>query len=205
METSIHNMPEQIIRERMIATRDSDSVPDFTDTWVQIHKDLNGMAAGALRIGEQLKTIRDELKSRGLWLKELKNHGWSQPQASRYVRFAELPKEAREIYMQCENFSLSAAVGEPRRTKSHNTKSAPALGEISPSEREERLSEIDEQFKLVLKLVEAGERVLADDPQPEYADDPVKWQGKVTAAATAALAVLHAGLREELQKRLLVE
>ena len=62
-----------------------DEAPDFTEEWAQIRQDLEGEAAGALRIGQNLIKIRDRLKPLGLWLTALTEHGMSQPQASRYI------------------------------------------------------------------------------------------------------------------------
>src|SRR2546425_8265425 len=104
-------------------------VPDFTAAWAQIREDLEDQAAGAFRIGQNLIKIRDRLKPLGLWPAALKEHGMSQPQASRYIRFAEMPERDREGYQRAVGFSLSEAVGERRRKKDA------AAGEISDDGR----------------------------------------------------------------------
>jgi hypothetical protein len=194
------------------------AVPDFTAEWRQITEDLeseakylNSSAECALRIGETLIKIRDELKPRGLWLDALRDHGWSQPQASRYIRFANLPERDREPWLRRKAFSLSGAVGErPSRKKDASGNPAADYSstnspEIPADELLDRSEEIDQRFKLAIAMIVAGERALAGEAHTEYADDADRWKRKLGEVADATLAVVEAHLKQELRQRLLSE
>jgi hypothetical protein len=189
----------------------SDARPlDFAAEWTLIREDLEREAAGALRIGQNLIKIRDALKPLGLWLAALREHGMSQPQASRYIRYAEMPERDREVYQRVVGFSLSDAVGEGKlggrasEYSSTNSQNAEAGIEVPADEIADRRAEIDRQLKLAVEMVDAGERVLAAGPQPpEYADDTARWASKLREVADAVLAVISERLETELTKRLL--
>lgn len=206
--------PEQpTIRGRMVAPAEV-AGPDFTAEWSQIREDLTNEAEGALRIGLNLIRIRDALKPLGLWLAELQKHGMSQPQASRYIRYAQLPERDRAAFQRTRGFSLSEAIGESRRKKratseaDHYSSTNSPAGEapIPEDELVDRLAEVEQRVKLAITIVEAGEQALAKvgEPQPEeFADDRGRWQAKLSEVADAVLAVIHEHLEEELRKRLL--
>jgi hypothetical protein len=191
----------------------SAQAPEFSDEWKQIRDDLANEAAGALRIGLNLIKIRDALKplGPGLWPAALPENGMSQPQASRYIRFAEMPEYEREVYLRAEGpFSLTDAVGERRRKRASDNSSTNSRNEekgdveISDEQRAYRLAEIDRQRKLAVEIVEAGVKALADESQPpEYADESARWLGKLREVAAAVVAVIGEGLEAELTKRLL--
>lgn len=150
-----------------IAAASEAAAPDFSAEWAQIRRDLEGEAEGALRIGRNLIKIRDALKPLHLWLAALREHGMSQPQASRYIRFAGLPERDREIYQRDTGFSLSRAIGERRGKRGAGGEAGAAPegeAEIPEGERAERLAEIDRQLKLGIRMVQAGEAALGAEP-----------------------------------------
>ena len=169
---------------------------DFAREWAEITENLRKEAAGALRIGQNLIRIRDALKPLRLWLKALREHGISQPHASRYIRFAEMPEADREPYLRLEGpFSLSHAVGERRGKKKgdHSPANGSEAGAMVPAEEmeEERRAEI----ALARKIVEEGARQLAFAPPPEHADDHERWQSKVREAGGVLRRLLDEHLR----------
>lgn len=191
------------IRGRIVEAADV-AVPDFTFEWMQIREGLESEADCALRIGQNLIKIRDVMKPLGLWLEELKKHGMSQPQASRYIRYAGLPECDRAAFQRANGFSLTEAVGEGRRKKDATQKptEAPEIeAPIPEDERADRLAEIEQQIKLAIKLVDLGEAQLTNEPSP-YADDDARWASRVAEIADDVRAVLIAGLEAELKKRL---
>ncbi len=183
-------------------------VSDFAAEWKLIDEDLRNEAAGALRIGLNLIRIRDALP-RGRWLAELREHGMSQPVASRYIRFAKLPESDREVFLRAERpFSLSAAVGERRKKKD----AAPASDysptnssepEISDDERGARLAEVNWQRQAADEIIEAGVEALAEEPYSGYAAADPRLRSKLREVAAAMDKVIRAGLDAELKKRLL--
>ncbi len=210
IQESIETVEDQLstIRGRMVVAAEA-AVPDFTAEWSQICEVLRNEAEGALRIGLILIRIRDALKPLGLWLAALREHGMSQPQASRYIRYAELPERDRAAFQRTRGFSLSEAVGERRRKRA--TTETAEIGvasaddvQISEDELTDILAEVDRRVKLAVRMVEAGERALASEPgPPEYADDQERWRARLSAVADAVLAVVNEGLEAELRKRLL--
>jgi len=182
-------------------------VPDFAREWTEIREDLETEATGALRIGRNLIKIRDALKPLGLWLTGLREHGMSQSQASRYIRYAELPKAERKIFQRVKGFSLSAAVGERRGKKAadHSPANGPKDAEavIPADELEERQAEVGRKLKLAFEIVDAGERCLAGEPDPEYADDHERWQRKVDEVAAVMREYVNGPMEAELRSRLL--
>ncbi len=201
-------------------------LPDFTAEWRQIREDLENQAAGALRIGQNLIKIRDALKPLGAWLATMRANGMSQPQASRYIRYAQLPERDRAIYQRVRGFSLSEAIGERRRKR----KAPGEAGEVSgggraadysransrrraaeggregipADELDDRRAEIDRRFTVAIKMIDAGKAALADGPKPpEYAGDPARWLSELRETADDMRAVINEGLEAALKKRLL--
>jgi len=187
-------------------------VPDFTAEWDLVKADMESAegllrdhAAVALHVGQTLIKIRDVLKPRKLWLKALEEHGISQPQASRYIRFAEMPERDREVYQRLR-FSLSEAIRERRSRPKAGSQRAAAEdteAEIPDDERCDRLAEVEQRRKLAFKVVEAGLKALREQEPAEYADDDERWHNKLSEVVDAVLAVLDGHLEEELRKRLL--
>ena len=166
-------------------------VPDFTAAWAQIREDLEDQAAGAFRIGQNLIKIRDRLKPLGLWPAALKEHGMSQPQASRYIRFAEMPERDREVYLRLAGpFSLSAAIGERRSSDrapvaadhSRRIVAVPAIPE----------DEIEDQIEFLMTIA----RQIVEEGEDSYDTEHVK------VLLGAMQAVLDVGLEAELRRRL---
>jgi hypothetical protein len=183
---------------------------EFASEWQEITSLIGREAEGALRIGQLLIAIRDELKPRGLWLAALREHGMSQPQASRYIRYAELPESDRMLWQRVNGFSLSAAVGEHRTkkdaTEESGTGQAPNYSstnspEIPADELADRLEEIDQRLKLAVEMVSKGEEALAGEPQPEYAADDARWKLKLSEIAEDVCTVISAHLMKELERR----
>jgi hypothetical protein len=182
------------------------TTPHFTAEWAQIQTDLRNEALGARRIGENLIKIRDALKPLGLWLAALRGHGMSQPQASRYIRYAQLPERDRDAFQRVKGFSLTEAIGERRRTAVATVSQAdrPMDVEVPADELADRRAEIDRRFKLGLAMVKAGEAALAGESHPpEFAEDAQRWRNKLGEVAGDVLAVVNAGLEAELVRRLL--
>jgi hypothetical protein len=182
------------------------AVPDFAAEWAEIRRDLEGEAAGALRVGRSLITIRDALKPRGLWLKALREHGMSQPQANRYVRYAELPERDREAFQRVNGFSLSAAVGETRSKKAAAAEAGAAPADEAPipeSELSARVAEVNWWLKQAVATMEAGEAARGTEPPPDYAGNAELWGDELGELVTDAIAVLEEGLGARLRKRLL--
>jgi hypothetical protein len=194
-----------------IEVPEAPEAPDFTAEWAQIRADLENVAAGWLRIGLNLMKIRDALKPRGRWLPALREHGMSQPQASRYIRFAEkfakMPEDERAIFLRAKGLSLSEAVGEGREEPSDysptNSRNFEDEVEIPADELEDRRAEVERQKNLAHKIVDAGVKALKGEPTPEYADDDARWASVLDEVAADVLAVLFAHLPAELKKRLL--
>jgi hypothetical protein len=171
------------------------AAPDFAREWEEIRERLESEAAGALRIGQLLITIKDGLP-RGRWLPALREHGMSQPQASRYMRYARLPESDREIFQRRKGFSLSAAVGERRKKDApvEGSGEKQAAAPIPPPERDETLAEIDRQFKLALDMVDFAEENFQQERE---------WaMGNV---ADDIRALIREGLKAKLRARLLPE
>jgi len=190
-------------------TQTETQAPDFTAEWEQIRNDLENEALGALRIGQTLIKIRDALKPLGRWLPALSEHGMSQPQASRYIRYAELPEADRERRQRFKGFSLSEAIGERRTKKAAENSgtdqaadySSTNSHEISDEERADWFDEIERRLTRAVKIVNAGKEALAGEPEPQFADDDARWQHKVHETAEDVLAIIDAHLRKELQRR----
>ncbi len=194
---------------RIVATEDA---PDFTAEWAQIRADLGDEAAGALRIGRNLIKIRDALKPLNLWIKALRENYMSPSQASRYIRFAELPERDREIFLRADGpFSLSDAVGERRRERrarasDFSPEKSPEIEaevEIDADELADHRAEIDRRMKIAVDIVEAGVGALAGEPgPPEYAAADARWENKLREVADDVLAVIGDNLESELRERL---
>jgi hypothetical protein len=189
------------------AAENTDLSPDFSAEWKQIDEDLKGEAAGALRIGLNLKKIRDALKPRGLWLDALRDHGMSQPQASCYIRFAEMPESDRDRFQRIEGFSLSDAIGERRKRASDNSPANSRNGDdevaVPDEELPDRLAEVNWQRQAADEIIEAGVEALAEEPYPGYAAGDPRLRSKLREVAAAMDKVIRAGLDAELKKRLL--
>ncbi len=187
------------------------AAPDFAEEWKQIRADLEKVAAGRLRIGQNLIKIRDALKPRGLWLPALREHGMSQPQASRYIRFAEMfakmSERDREIFLRAEDLSLSEAVGEGRREPSDysstNSRNSEDEVEVPADELEDRRAEVKRRIELTYEVVDAIERTLARDPLPGYDDDAARWESDLHEVVDVVRAILDEYLVAELKRRLL--
>jgi hypothetical protein len=178
--------------------------------WEQIHEDLGDEAAGALRIGLNLIKIRDALKPLKRWLSALREHGMSQPQASRYIRYAELPERDRAAFQRASGFSLAAGHGEGKKGKKgaatirQTNSPAEAEVEIPADELADALAQVERRIKLAIEIVQAGEAALGDEPQPpEYADDDERWRNMLRQVADAVHAVIDQHLGAELKQRLL--
>jgi hypothetical protein len=183
--------------------------PDFTAEWQQIEKDIQNEAEGALRVGQNLIKIKAALPH-GMWLEALKEHGMSQPQASRYIRYARLPEADRLIFQRAKGFSLSRAVGE-RRSKPKAPSEAPRerVDEtpISADELAARLEGVEQRVKLAIDMVNLGEcelaNQIADERPQEYAEDDERWQGRVSEIANDLRDLIAEGLEAVMKRRLL--
>ncbi len=195
-------------------------ISNFTAEWRQIKADIEGAegllrdhAAAALRVGQALIRIRAALTPHKLWIKALEEHGISQPKASRYIRFAEIPPADREVFQREKWFSVSRAVGEADRRKGaaasegdHSSTNSPAEAEIPADELCDRLAEVEQRVKLAIDLVNRGECELANsgaDDLPEYAEDNERWQVRVAEIADDLRELIAEGLEGVLKRRLL--
>lgn len=204
---------EPTIRGRMVAAEEV-AVPHFTAEWDQIRKDVEEVGsltrawgAAALRVGQNLIKIRDELKPLKLWLSELEKRGWSQSSASRYIRFAEMPEGKREVWLRGKHFSLSAAVGEGRGGKNGagaNVEAGTQETSLDEAERAERLAEVAQLLKLGIRVVEAGEKTVVAESESGWSEeDDARFRSRLSIAADALLVVARDHLEAELKRRLL--
>jgi len=189
---------------RRIAATGQAAEPDFSLEWAQISEGLKNEAACALQIGLNLIRIMDELKPRRVWLAALREHGMSQPQASRYIRFAKMPERDREPFQRVNGFSLSAAIGEARSKAVAVKEGAALAGDVlvPEGERARRDAEVARRLKLAIAMVECGEVAMGRELPPGE-EEVEQWRETLDEVAAEVYALIEERLEARLRERLL--